>query len=746
MIRPKKVAIIGAGPSGLVAAKTLLHNFPEGTFSPTIFEKCRNVGGLWPTSNDYDRSVRSQRDRRGFIDPAMRTNLSRFTVGFSDLAWESVIEGSDVPMFPQAWQVGRYLEKYAELYVPREVLRFGRKVVGTVREKNVDSDVRWTVQWVSEGNIEDDGERLLENSDDQEVHSEQFDFLLVASGYFSRPSDLHDEEDMRRLLERSGSQGGKLVVIGGSMSGVETASALALHLSSMNFKPGSLAQPGRPYQVYHICSRPFWTVPYYLPHRTPQGHAHPDRVQILPLDLVFYDLARRPPGPVEYGFGPASPQQAIKLNQYFRSLLGSDYIDAGEKVYTMDKEQGEGIQPSWIGIGDDYAEFARSELIKTTIGRVSAVHAHEKDGVRIDIRLASGEAASLDNVICIVSATGFTPFSSLSFLPRDVLSTLEYSANDSFFPLVLDGKGSMHAQVPDLGFVGFYRGPYWGVMEMQARNVAERWFQFLSKKEVSLSAEEMEKRALERQAVREFRRAGSNVQFPMGDYVGLMETFAQDLGICRSSLREAEDWAGPVVPARYTNNGAEHRKNAETKSMMDSLRKTLFPSVSSPSLAMATATFRALHGTWKFVQTSTSSKEIVPGTTTFHPRYPSNLEYVKEYVCEEKTHGFTNTYTRTIYRLAGNDSSSHILIWQVDSTQDPNVASQFSHGFCISSTHASEESNVTFVVHATADVDDHGNGHEYVFHFDGVTISSWERTVFNKDGSSIRSIYTRHDS
>jgi hypothetical protein len=77
----------------------------------------------------------------------MRTNLSRFTVSFSDLAWESVLGTADAPMFPQAWQVGRYLETYAERYLPDEVVRLGCEVVHAVREV-VGGRPRWTVQWV----------------------------------------------------------------------------------------------------------------------------------------------------------------------------------------------------------------------------------------------------------------------------------------------------------------------------------------------------------------------------------------------------------------------------------------------------------------------------------------------------------------------------------------------------------------------------------------------------------------------
>lgn len=93
----------------------------------------------------------------------MPTNLSRFTVGFSDLAWESVFgetgTGTEedllqLPLFPQAWQVGKYLEKYAERYIPPGVVRLGCRAVRTARESETGKDGddgdkgRWIVQWI----------------------------------------------------------------------------------------------------------------------------------------------------------------------------------------------------------------------------------------------------------------------------------------------------------------------------------------------------------------------------------------------------------------------------------------------------------------------------------------------------------------------------------------------------------------------------------------------------------------------
>ncbi|PWY77342.1 FAD/NAD(P)-binding domain-containing protein [Aspergillus heteromorphus CBS 117.55] len=398
MPRLKRVAIIGAGPSGLVTAKTLLHSFPHGTFSPTIFEKSHRIGGLWPSEPSITGHGATTASR-GLISPSMRTNLSRFSVAFSDLAWESVLGDADadaeVPVFPQAWQVGRYLEKYAERYIPDGVLRLGAEVVQTDRGVAVDGlRAGWTVRWVERSVDGDCGKDA--------VKSEQFDYLVVTSGYFAKPhfpdipgldrfgdnvvhsTELQSPEDVQRLIDRSGSSGpgGKLVVVGGSMSGVEAASTLALHLSSLNLSPG---QSGRDYEVHHVCSRPFWTIPTYLPHSYSQGtsQAQTKDTPFLPLDLVLYDLGRRPPGPIEHGFGPPSTQQIGKINGYFSSLLGEDYTRTGSFGITNPNPKLTSTstptptptpQPPWVAIGDDYAEYVRAGSITVTIGRVSNIH------------------------------------------------------------------------------------------------------------------------------------------------------------------------------------------------------------------------------------------------------------------------------------------------------------------------------------------------------------------------------------
>ncbi|RAL10441.1 uncharacterized protein BO97DRAFT_471714 [Aspergillus homomorphus CBS 101889] len=750
---PQKVAIIG-----LVTAKTLVHNAPPGTFQPTVFEKRERVGGLWGIDLPQ-REPEAGVEAEGLVPGLMRTNLSRFTVAFSDLDWEATVldgggdgegggESESLPMFPRAWQVGTYLSKYAELYLPPGVLRLGCEVERVVKGAEGKG---WVVRWVERGL----------------ARSEYFDYLVVSSGYFSRPyipdipglglgvpadttvhsSALQSAADVQRLFGRVRGSGGKLLVVGGSMSGVEAASKLALHLSSMDCALGaSSTLPKEQFELHHVCSRPFWTVPTYLPRKSVLGSNQETTVPFLPLDLVFYDLARRPPGQVEYGLGLLTREQISKTNTYFSELLGSDYTRTGSVGVTSENNQ-TSPQPSWIAIGNDYAEYVRAGTINTTIGRVAAIsHAHSSSAhASVEIKLPTGESMVLDDVAAIILATGFTPSESLAYLPPAVLSTLEYSPHDPFIPLILDNKGTTRAEMPDLGFVGFYRGPYWGVMEMQARSLAARWTAH-----ATASADDHPPSSLalaresERAKLRQIRRpskanpdiaavtAGAPAQrsqFPMGDYVGLMESFARELDIPRTPLfplkqeppsaqtppsKENKQPLNPIIPARYQPHPQPHtpRNTTPAPSKIDhditltteqvtktltSLRKTLSPPRTTGDLSTATAIFRALHGSWVFSRTEPrsewSTRLTAPttagrrrGYATFYPRYTTAPGYEKEYLYTETCprpqtsdldlRESCKKYIesrRAVYRLLGDGSdelNGQIRVWNAGGEYD----------------------------------------------------------------------------
>lgn len=185
----------------------------------------------------------------------MLANQSKHSVQFSELAWEE-----DAPQFPQAWQIGKYLERYQEKYLtgnPGFELGLGRRVGRVVREGE-----GWDVE-VKTG---------------EERERRRFDYLLVASGFFGRPivpeslakeksvPVVHSSEyrDLKGLLGKGRAGGGKILVVGGQMSGVEIAGTIASHLSSEIHSPEASSIPEvEKYSIHHVIQRPIWVFPLF---------------------------------------------------------------------------------------------------------------------------------------------------------------------------------------------------------------------------------------------------------------------------------------------------------------------------------------------------------------------------------------------------------------------------------------------------------------------------------------------------
>jgi thioredoxin reductase len=112
--RDRRVAIVGAGPGGLVAARFLK---AQG-FEPLLFDRGSRVGGQW------DRTAAASG-----IWPDMRANTSRITTRFSDLDYPA-----GTPAFPHNEQVRAYLEAYAARLDLQSAARFGTTVEQIARD------------------------------------------------------------------------------------------------------------------------------------------------------------------------------------------------------------------------------------------------------------------------------------------------------------------------------------------------------------------------------------------------------------------------------------------------------------------------------------------------------------------------------------------------------------------------------------------------------------------------------------
>ncbi|KAG5913467.1 hypothetical protein E4U53_004863 [Claviceps sorghi] len=363
------------------------------------------------------------------------------------------------------------------------------------------------------------------------------------------------------------------------MSGVEVAGTVAAHLSSAAHAPDASPVPDVDQcSVHHVMQRPTWVFPLH----TPAGARRADGpAPFLPLDFALYDQSHRP-GPLVDTQGHVDEAAARAAHALFRAALGTDQSVFSPQLRVAGPDT---RRPPYLAISDWYCGFVRSGLIAPSTGRLAALRGNTAtlaDGTRID------------NVVAVVLATGFDPSPGIGFLPPDVLAALGHSPRHPQQPLALAFHGTHHPDVPHLGFVGMYRSPYWGVMQMQARFLAQYWSSSSSSSSSSspatrpdplrqkLQHDDSIRRTL---ALRDDPRLS---QFPMGDYLFLMHDFAEALSIPRVDLCPAGKPPldlDMLTPSRYPSpsDDAAARDAAQTlrrdtlQTTVDALTTPRFP-------------------------------------------------------------------------------------------------------------------------------------------------------------------------
>jgi hypothetical protein len=177
-----RVAVIGAGPGGLVAAKHAL----EVGFDVSVFEASDDLGGQWHTTAPHSG-----------VWPGMRTNTSRTMTAFSDFP-----PPKEHDLFPLAEQVHAYLRRYAAAFGVADRIRLNSPVT-SLRPG-------WS------------------------VNGEPYDAVIVASGRFRRPM-IPDQlrgfgGEIVHAYGYAGHElfrGRRVLVYGNGVSGHEIASDLA---------------------------------------------------------------------------------------------------------------------------------------------------------------------------------------------------------------------------------------------------------------------------------------------------------------------------------------------------------------------------------------------------------------------------------------------------------------------------------------------------------------------------------------
>jgi hypothetical protein len=646
----KTVAIVGSGPCGIIAARKFLQS---SHFEITIFEQSTQIGGLWRPG--------------GPINPEMRTNQTKFSVAFSDLSWDTVdFDGVAAPIYPKAWQVCRYLNHYVKKYIPDELFRFNTKVMTiekTPSQTGNEQPCRWRVTTKPTGSAADHPET-----------EHFFDLLVVAPGAFSIPRkssfhDAFDDSDSRipimhsttyRFLsdiffqkDASPEIPKNVVVVGGSHSGTEIASLLALQLSDARFSPpqGSANHfIPRKVNISHVASHELFALPSVFRDTSSK------KCSFQPSDFVLYNRSNRPPEhPPSFTYELWNKEKSDRTREMGKSILsgGNDVSERGRV---------EGRPPIGV-LGDMYTQFVTIGSITPIIGRLEAL----QQGDTVNTATASirpldekDPVYHIDNVVAVIDATGFDSAAPLSMLSEDVKYDFGFDKTCSCAPLhITESYLCQNPGLPTIAVLG-YHGAHWGTFEMQARAISQRWSQE-SIPERSESQQEASSKIAEYidqlRAATKDHRAEEIPQNPFGDYVGLLEQASREMRLERLNLG-CSNTSGPVCSARFIDPCAD--KAEAFKTMVD-LEQVQIRAKES-GLFIARAAFNGLLGEW------TSALRVKDGGVrtmqlAFYPRHSTDRRFGWEYLVIERRPPREED-ERQVYRY--DESLDEISIWSVN--------------------------------------------------------------------------------
>jgi len=524
------VAIIGAGSAGLVAARHLI----SAGLRPVLFEAAKTIGGAWtPSSSASVLQTPSPGNKQNDDDhPAskmwsgMRTNLSKYTCQFTDFPWP---EGTST--FPTVEEMHDYLQSYSDTFLQDDpsscefLMQCRVTNIEQLQSCNTaasaalgpdDEEANYKVEWL--------------DIDTQTTHCRDFGGVVIASGFFHTPcmpSFLSDYTNSNN--DSSGKTTPQIIhssqyrthnhfkdkniaVVGGSFSSLEIAADVSKSAA----------------RVVSILPSIPWVIPRWIykfhPLLSPESVGNTKTITILPSDLALYQRTQ----PFQGEVTELTPEICQERHLYVQSLVGRKQCSSPLGEPTNWNE------PTIVAISDEYVDLVNEEKIKAIQGRLVWI---DDDG-RLQLDTTADTSDALSDIDYVICATGYKP-NLHNFLSSEILSTLDYDHEDKFSPLTL-AYNTLHPSLPNLAFCGLYKGPYMGVMDLQAQLAAK-----LMSGSMSIE-DEAYKSALKTSET--MRKSKPRQQFPHY-YPDLMDTLVQVLNQDDSS--DCDGKFGIVVPPLY---------------------------------------------------------------------------------------------------------------------------------------------------------------------------------------------------
>ncbi|XP_046375796.2 flavin-containing monooxygenase 5-like isoform X1 [Haliotis rufescens] len=239
----KRVAIVGAGISGLSAIKSCL----EEGLEPVCFEQYDNLGGVWHYTEEY----REGQGARAFDN--LTTNISKEMFSFSDFPIPS-----HFPPFLTCSMVHDYLKSYCENFGLGKHIHLNTKVINIRKSSDYNVTGRWEV----------------ETEEPQKTQRDIFDFVMICSGFYKKPRfpDVEGMDTFRGSIEHSMKfkdaaryKGMNVLVVGNSNSSGDLAAESARFAHQVYYSVGegmwmvpSIVKNGMPYDLVLLKRSNLW--------------------------------------------------------------------------------------------------------------------------------------------------------------------------------------------------------------------------------------------------------------------------------------------------------------------------------------------------------------------------------------------------------------------------------------------------------------------------------------------------------
>jgi len=457
-----------------------------------------------------------------------------------------------------------------------------------VRSVRRDGD-KYRLRWTRRRD-DDDGD------DDEEEGA--FDGVIVSSGFFSAPKLVPSSEvDLRSFTGShvhssaysSGSDydGRSVAILGSSFSALQIACDVSKSAE----------------RAVVIVARIPWVIPRFLPLNDGSGG-------FAPLDMVLYRrTADGAAATEEDSF--AGEEGWRRKHDYLEGVVGRKQRRAFGCYPPRDL-------PPRVVVSDEFLDLVAVGRIEVVEGRLVG-----SDGGReLIVEGKDSGRLRISGIDSLISCTGYR--TQLDFLSRDILEVLEYDPDDGFAPLTLCDD-MYHPLLPNLGFVGMYNGPYFGVMELQARYLANRFSSYSSSSQQHDDKNDNDAALLN--ISRQIRNQSPRPQYARADYPGRMDALARRLHIIpQFAVKNTM-----ITPAFYTTS--DHSSSTVAERVKNALAREI--SDCRNGKYSARTVLSGLLGTWRFERRIVRHDEKdatshVKGEVTFCPRKDGSVKYREE--------------------------------------------------------------------------------------------------------------------